>query len=157
VQSLEGFKRRFGGLDRPAFVKRFPHPFLVVEAPGPRGEALWVCRVRNRPDEGFFQEEISIGRTEENDICLSYDSVSKKHANITFEDERFQITDLNSRNGTLLAGLPLAPFVTTPLRSGQVMGLGMEVRAVFLTSIDFWTRVILESQHPFGAHGTEQD
>lgn len=48
---------------------------------------------------------ITLGRREDCDICLSYDSqVSRLHAQITFEGGRFWLEDLDSRNGTHLNG-----------------------------------------------------
>ncbi|MCB2180034.1 FHA domain-containing protein [bacterium] len=44
--------------------------------------------------------EITIGRLEDSDIHLDAPDVSRRHAKITFDGEKFTIQDLNSRNGT---------------------------------------------------------
>ncbi len=158
MQSLEGFKRRNSAGGKDGFLRKFQMPFLLVSSPGVRGgRALWVHPVRNRSEEGLFKEEISIGRAEENDIVLDLESVSKSHAQITETDGEWQIIDLNSKNGTTLNGLPLAPFAAASIRSGQIIGFGKEVKAVFMGPSDFWNNAIRGTGDPFEIHGTEQD
>lgn len=43
-----------------------------------------------------------IGRGQDNDIVLSDSSVSKKHAQLAFNNEQWVVTDLNSSNGVLV-------------------------------------------------------
>lgn len=63
----------------------------------------------------------SIGRMENNDICIPEQHVSRQHALVTFRDGIFMITDLGSANGTFVNGKHLAePF---PLASGDVIRL----------------------------------
>ena len=47
-----------------------------------------------------IEKPITIGRLPENQICLDAPDVSRQHAIITQEGERFILQDLNSRNGT---------------------------------------------------------
>jgi len=47
--------------------------------------------------------EITIGRREGCDICLSYDSqVSREHAMLIYDGERFWLEDMKSTNGTFV-------------------------------------------------------
>ena len=47
--------------------------------------------------------QISIGRKEENDLCLRNDTyVSRYHANIIFKDNRLWLQDCDSTNGTFV-------------------------------------------------------
>jgi len=47
--------------------------------------------------------EITIGRREGCDVCLNYDSqVSREHAMLWYDGERFWLEDQNSTNGTYL-------------------------------------------------------
>jgi ABC-type multidrug transport system ATPase subunit/ABC-type multidrug transport system permease subunit len=50
------------------------------------------------------QGGVTIGRVAGNDIVISKDSVSRRHARISLEDGGHWITDLGSRNGTVLNG-----------------------------------------------------
>ncbi len=70
-------------------------------------------------------EGLTIGRDPDNDIVLNYDNVSRHHARINFTGVDYQVTDLNSTNGTFIASFKLLPGIpeiwTTdkPLRVGD--------------------------------------
>jgi pSer/pThr/pTyr-binding forkhead associated (FHA) protein len=48
----------------------------------------------------FEDKTISIGRVEDNVLCLAHPSISRKHAIITLSDNAIQVQDLGSSNGT---------------------------------------------------------
>ena len=50
---------------------------------------------------------ISLGRESANRICVSDLSVSRRHCVFEKEEEQFRVTDLNSRNGTFINGVPV--------------------------------------------------
>jgi pilus assembly protein CpaF len=56
----------------------------------------------------FETEEITIGRVDENDICLPKGNISKKHTKIVVKDGRIIVLDLKSTNGTYVNGRKLA-------------------------------------------------
>jgi pSer/pThr/pTyr-binding forkhead associated (FHA) protein len=70
----------------------------------PRPEALLriVLRDGSVVERDISQNEVSLGKGPQNDIILPDASVSSAHAIIRFEDGVFKITDLGSRNGTLV-------------------------------------------------------
>ena len=70
-----------------------------------------------------------IGRTPENDIVLNHKSISRHHAKITREGNRYVILDLESANGVRVGGTEQD---RVELQSGDVVELG-EVRLRFLT------------------------
>lgn len=46
---------------------------------------------------------ISIGRKDENDLCLRNDTyISRKHANLIWQDDQWWLQDLNSTNGSFV-------------------------------------------------------
>jgi pSer/pThr/pTyr-binding forkhead associated (FHA) protein len=47
---------------------------------------------------------IGIGRALDNEICVSHSSVSRHHASIEPSNGNFRVKDLNSQNGTFVAG-----------------------------------------------------
>jgi adenylate cyclase len=51
-----------------------------------------------------LKPEMSIGRTEGNDLILNHPSVSRKHARIDFRNESYWIIDLKSTNGVKVNG-----------------------------------------------------
>jgi pilus assembly protein CpaF len=63
----------------------------------------------------FESEEITIGRVDENDICLPKGNISKKHTKIVVKDGKIIVLDLKSTNGTYVNGKKLGgPQVITP-------------------------------------------
>jgi adenylate cyclase len=58
-------------------------------------------RVSNFP---VLKDMIVIGRSEENDLVLPHQSVSRNHARITKEEKGYVLTDLGSFNGTKVSG-----------------------------------------------------
>jgi hypothetical protein len=51
-----------------------------------------------------FNNNLTIGRHPDSDICISDSSVSRRHVQISYVDTGWIIEDLGSRNGTLLNG-----------------------------------------------------
>ena len=63
----------------------------------------------------FECEEITIGRVDENDICLPKGNISKKHTRIVVKDGKIIVLDLKSTNGTYVNGRKLAgPQLISP-------------------------------------------
>lgn len=66
--------------------------------------------------------EVSIGRLDDNDICLPKSNVSKHHARLVFKDERYVLLDQQSTNGTYVNGRRIsAPMV---VRKGDKIYIG---------------------------------
>jgi pSer/pThr/pTyr-binding forkhead associated (FHA) protein len=70
----------------------------------PKGPALVVRSGGGRAGESFFPsgERTLIGRSPDCDVFLDDVTVSRKHAEILREGERFTIKDLGSLNGTFV-------------------------------------------------------
>jgi pilus assembly protein CpaF len=63
----------------------------------------------------FECEEITIGRIDENDICLPKGNISKKHTKIVCKGGKIIVLDLKSTNGTYVNGRKLGgPQVISP-------------------------------------------
>jgi hypothetical protein len=75
---------------------------------------------------------IVLGRDPLCDLTLRAGGVSRQHAEIEHTGESFTLRDLDSRNGTSLAGLPLAGRV--PLAGTGQLGLGDECAIDFETT-----------------------
>jgi pilus assembly protein CpaF len=52
----------------------------------------------------FDSHDITVGRAEDNDVCLPRGSVSKRHTRIAVEDGKIFVLDLSSTNGTFVNG-----------------------------------------------------
>jgi pSer/pThr/pTyr-binding forkhead associated (FHA) protein len=70
------------------------------------------------------RERVTIGRRADNDVCLPYPAVSGEHAAVvTILDDSF-LEDLNSTNGTLVNGRPVAKHF---LRDHDEIDIGRQV------------------------------
>ncbi len=88
--------------------------------------------------------EATLGRDPTNVVAVADPSVSRKHCLLRCEDGRFQIKDLDSRNGTLVNGLPVKEQW---LHHGDEIATG---DSVFLFLVE-------EEQQPFSASRVEFD
>jgi hypothetical protein len=86
-----------------------PRPRLVLIEP-PTGQEFFL----ERPS-------LVVGRTPDNDIVLNFKSLSRHHAEIVRDGDRYFVMDLKSANGVRVNG---AACKRVPLRSGDVIKLG---------------------------------
>lgn len=71
--------------------------------------------------------EITIGRIEDSDICLRNDTfVSRNHAIIRWENDRWWLEDCNSTNGTYIENANDRALVkgSIPIEPGQLFCVG---------------------------------
>jgi FHA domain-containing protein/TIR domain-containing protein len=64
-----------------------------------------------KPEHVFPVREngLTLGRDTENDVLLLDDGVSRRHARLEWNDDRIDVTDLDSKNGTKVGGTKLTP------------------------------------------------
>jgi len=82
---------------------------------------------------------LSIGRKDENDLCLRNDTyVSRQHANLHWKDRQWWLEDCDSTNGTFIENelnffddTPVKGFV--PLETGQLFRVGRTWLRIQLT------------------------
>lgn len=72
-----------------------------------------------------------IGQGPQNDVILDDDTVSTHHARLEYVDGGWRLTDLESKNGTTVDGVKLAPGVPTPLPKNAEVTFGAH-RLIFL-------------------------
>src|SRR5512136_2902901 len=89
--------------------------------------------VRQGPIPGQIFElnktEIYVGRDITNDFVINDAEVSRRHARLTLEGDRYKIEDLNSTNGTYIDGQRLiGPHL---LAIGEVIMFGDNVGVIF--------------------------
>ncbi|MFL5319543.1 MAG: adenylate/guanylate cyclase domain-containing protein [Myxococcaceae bacterium] len=70
----------------------------------------------------------TLGRAEENDIVLSGDLVSRRHARFHAKGDDLQVEDLGSRNGSKLNGQPLTGQVV--VKPGDIVSVGENSLAI---------------------------
>lgn len=65
-----------------------------------------------------------IGQGARNEVVIDDDTVSTNHARLELVDGGWQLTDLNSRNGTYIDGIRLDPQTATPISDGALIRVG---------------------------------
>ena len=111
---VSGFHRATAVLDQGEFLgelaelSKLPETHVKVEADAipPQGCRLIVVSGRDLGMEWAFKvPQITIGRDEDCELAMSDIGVSRRHAKLTLEGERYVLTDLGSGNGTFLNGV----------------------------------------------------
>ena len=97
------------------------------------GKAQYRLVVRQGPITGQVFDlnlnVVSIGRDIANDFVINDAEVSRKHAKLTLEGDRYKIEDLNSTNGTYIDGQRLiGPHL---MAIGEIIMFGDNVGVVF--------------------------
>lgn len=67
----------------------------------------WLILRPGKPDEQSFElrEGVNtIGRTKQNDVFVLHKSLSRQHAKLVVDGDRFEVEDLGSKNGTFVDG-----------------------------------------------------
>jgi pSer/pThr/pTyr-binding forkhead associated (FHA) protein len=104
-----------------------------VEKEDVMASAQYRLVVRQGPTPGQVFEldksDIYIGRDVANDFVINDAEVSRKHARLTLEGDRYKIEDLNSTNGTYVDGQRLiGPHL---LAIGEIIMFGDNVGVIF--------------------------
>lgn len=108
---------------RPPAPTATPRAATPAYAPNPAQEARLtaVNPVDPIPAEyALLKGEVSVGRGEDNDIVIPHASVSRTHARLARHDGAFELTDLNSTNGSYVNN--------QPVQGSMIVANGSEVR-----------------------------
>jgi hypothetical protein len=73
-------------------------------------------------DVALRGDRVVIGRLQDCDLCLSDANVSRRHAELLLIDSDWYVQDLESTNGTMLNGEPVA---RARLRDGDIVEIGV--------------------------------
>lgn len=92
--------------------------------PAPRAPTLKVLDGALAGREFRLGPATALGYLPENDIVVPDDYVSGAHARIDREGDAYLLRDLNSTNGTRVAGQELTPYVPHRLKDGDLFELG---------------------------------
>mgnify|MGYP001297515475 CR=1 FL=1 len=75
----------------------------------------------------FHQDLTTIGRTNGNDLIIQGKTVSRRHARLWFENNRWLLTDMQSANGTFVNSARLQPNQPVALNDGDILNFGDEI------------------------------
>lgn len=70
----------------------------------------------------------TVGRIEENDICIPDDSVSSHHGEFVFENGQIVFRDLGSTNGSYVNGQPVQEITLAPAQAFRLGGIDLSVK-----------------------------
>lgn len=94
---------------------------------------LFLLRVGTGEQIHINKSQYSIGKDIQTmDYVLGNQSVSRNHATIYIEDNRFYLTDNESTNGTTIEGIRVQVGERAELSDGDIISLGNEVFQVLL-------------------------
>ena len=109
------------------------------ETPDPvrRPLASFLAEDGNPDDDALAvrMRSVRIGQAPQNEIILDDDTVSSYHARLDYGDGAWRLTDLESKNGTYVEGVRLAPGVPTSLQEETPIVFGT-VRLLFRSHAD---------------------
>jgi len=99
-----------------------------------QGEPLAIPILKGRAS--VFPMGITIGRTENNDVVLRHEQVSRFHAYVQLTAEGLSLVDADSKNGTWVNGMQLVPTRPQPLPPTALIKFG-ELQVRFYTAESF--------------------
>jgi len=108
-----------------------PMPQLTPQPPAPARARVGRLTVRSgalAPREFLIGEALELGREPDNDAMLPDPKVSRHHARIRRDGERYELADLGSSNGTFVNGERIA--APARLEDGDVILIG-DVELIF--------------------------
>ena len=113
--------------NRPQTTMAFPQDELKTApndaaAPAPEATLHILQRDGSVIERDLTGSETRIGKNAQNEIILTDPSVSGAHAMVSFADGRYVISDLGSRNGTLVNELRIVE--PRPLQHGDLVKMG---------------------------------
>lgn len=157
--TIHSLRRRARSMNVDAFVAAFPLPALVPQlsdedimeaarreededsgvhlltAALPRAGFLrYLSRVAflaKRPGNPFAHL-IAVGRSNNNDLVLALDTVSKLHGTFVSDPKAWTYSDRHSTNGSWLGERRLEPGVAASLRDGDILRLGPNATVRFV-------------------------
>ncbi len=168
-EAVEEFWAARKHLEKSAFVRTFPHPFLVesegIEPATSERDFETVSSGSTTDRERFaqslqvtlgsrlipvlkdpaqpFPDKITVGRTPNNDLCLRHTSISKFHAYFVMDPNTFDATivDAGSTNGTFVNNIRLSAMGKRTLTNSDALSFGGETDYLFLFAADLYSRI----------------
>jgi pSer/pThr/pTyr-binding forkhead associated (FHA) protein len=167
--AVEEFWESHKHLQKSAFVRTYPHPFLVesegVEPTATDRDFETVSSGSSTDRERFqrslqvtlksrvmpvvkdptqpFPDKITVGRTVNNDLVLRHASVSKFHCYFFIDPNTFDATlvDAGSTNGSFVNNVRLGAMGKRTLGNGDAVSFGGDTDYLFLFAGDLYSRI----------------
>lgn len=152
---MQDFVRKHSKLEKPDFLRFFPHPFLLqlahlqskdqdeyftmaadsrVDVPKQSDYLLCPLFLIKKTESASFQRMIMVGRTKNNDIVLPFSVVSKFHCHFGQVREQWYIEDSGSSNGTFIRGRQIEPNQREALDGCMEISFGKSLAFLYMNS-----------------------
>jgi hypothetical protein len=119
-----------------------PPPALSVQLQDTSASRLAVQTPTKTWEVELKRDELTIGRDLDNDVVIDFPAVSRRHAVLHRDGDRFMIRDLQSGNGTYVRSQRIA---VAPLLSGDSFRVG-PAELVFEEGFSFDALTVFESK-----------
>lgn len=93
----------------------------MVDDSLPEAYLVLITETGQREVHPINGTRLVLGRAVESDLVLTNPGVSRRHALLIWDGERFQVEDLGSKNGTWVNGVPIS--TGTPISDGDELEL----------------------------------
>ncbi|MCM8533171.1 MAG: FHA domain-containing protein [Lentisphaeraceae bacterium] len=87
----------------------------------PLPRAIILSEIMRGKSFELNKDIFTIGRTEDNDICIPDGTLSSKHAELRKEGDAYRVVDVGSTNGTRING---ERIMESPLSSSDILQVG---------------------------------
>jgi hypothetical protein len=126
-----------------------PPPALSVQLQDTSASRLAVQTPTKTWEVELKRDELTIGRDLDNDVVIDFPAVSRRHAVLHRDGDRFMIRDLQSGNGTYVRSQRIA---VAPLLSGDSFRVG-PAELVFEEGFSFDALTVFESKRSATSKG----
>ncbi len=160
VISFEAFCKRFKLATEAAFLStvKIPHLYIPTLSRSEEEEGFATVQfdparvakerdearilpIQKREDSNAFGLMITLGRANNNDLVINDSRISKFHAYFRQVGDEWSVSDANSRNGTSVDSVEIAPEASHPIPSGSVITLSKDLDLIFLSPSDLYRKV----------------
>ena len=112
-----------------------PPDSTVIRTPGRSGRRAWLWSETTGREYLLLTDEVTIGRSADNDIVLDDPTVSRRHAVLRFDQHQWWLLPEVASNGTFRNGAVVQPGDQLPLGSGDVLRMGTDVELLLFAPV----------------------
>src|ERR1700729_1253941 len=114
---------------------------MRIERPSRNSTVEEIRKIAKAPGNPY-KDRISVGRAQNCDVVIRHASISKLHAHFRARPGGFDLTDLESKNHTVVNGERLLPAVASAVTDGDILQFGaIEVQLATAEAVYRWIHV----------------
>jgi serine/threonine-protein kinase len=113
---------------RPVRSSETQRSVAAQDGPGPGSIGLPALEIGCGPDRGKLyrleKDRFLIGRAPDNDLCISMETVSRRHCQLVRDERGYSIVDLETRDGLYVNGVCVPRQIRVPLQNRDKIHIG---------------------------------